>query len=46
MRVVQYQTGVDVLGFPEYIQRFISQHTGLQDKKYRVLVTTKTIKQH
>jgi hypothetical protein len=46
MRVVSYQVGVDCLGFPVYVEHYVWQKKGLQDKKQRVLTAHKIIKQH
>jgi len=46
MRIVTYQIGVDTLGFPIYVEHYVWQHKGLQDKKERVHASRKIIKQH
>lgn len=46
MRIVTYQVGVDCLGFPIYVEHYVCQHKGLQDKKERVHTSHKIIKQH
>lgn len=46
MRVVTYQVGVDVLGFPIYVEHYVWQHKGHQDKKERVITAHKIIKQY
>lgn len=46
MRKVIYQIGVDILGFPIYVEHYVWQHKGLQDRKERVITANKTIKQH
>lgn len=51
MKVVQYQTGVDVLGFPIYMQHTVSQGESKQSKfnpktKRWISVVQKIIKQY
>lgn len=46
MRIAIYQIGVDCLGFPVYVEHYVWQHKGLQDKKERVSTANKIIKQH
>ncbi|WP_395049412.1 hypothetical protein [Flavobacterium sp.] len=46
MRIIAYQVGVDCLGFPVYVEHYVWQHKGLQDKKDKVYTSHKIIKQH
>lgn len=46
MRKVTYQVGVDCLGFPIYVEHYVWQYKGLQDKNERVITSQKTVKQH
>lgn len=45
-RKVTFQVGVDVMGFPIYVEHYVLQHKGIQDKQERVFTFEKIIKQH
>lgn len=50
VRIVQYQVGVDILGFPIYVEHYIYQGSGIskinEKPKCWLSVIHKEIKQH